>query len=306
MASVLTKRGKAAKEELVDENQRGLKITQLFINHLDRYHALPEIFDPEIEKAIMEDQIRNIENPKKLNFVKGLPTFSPSSVSKCDRELFYKALKYPKDEIPFYPYQKRWIRNGLAVHAAIQRDLLYAEKHLEKPMFEVARMRINNSPAWEHNLKRVIPFEDLGFQLFGMMDGILRYKPDNSKLGFEFKTKSTTITAIGNYKLKEPQETHVEQVTAYSLLFGLEEFILCYESLAKDSWNKGEEAKPDIKAFYVFVTKEQRKKVLEKFIRVAKAVKDKTLPDPDETKCIFCEWKKQCEKDALERAKNAS
>ena len=173
------------------------------------------------------------------------------------------------------------------------------EEYVKDAKYKVARMKapasVEGRPAWEHNLKNVKAYADLGFQVFGMMDGVLEYTPDNAKIGFEFKTKSTTIAAIGDYKLRTPQDGHVEQVTAYSLLFSLEEFLLVYESIAKDGWNKGAEAKPDVKAFYVKVTQEQRQALLDKFTRVAKAIKDKNLPDKNPTKCIFCPYKTLCE-----------
>lgn len=298
---LITGKGKAVKDDLgIDENfGRSKELTVAFIEHLDAYHSLDEKKNNNIELAILDDEINAIKNPKQIDFTRGLITFSPSSASKCERELYYKALKEVKDEQPFLPYQRRWMRNGSAVHAAVQKDLLFAEEYVKDAKYKVARMKapasVEGRPAWEHNLKNVRPFADLGFQVFGMMDGVLSYEVDGSKIGFEFKTKSTTVAAIGDYKLRAPQDGHVEQVTAYSLLFSLQEFLLVYETLAKDGWGKGVEAKPDVKAFYVKVTEEQRQALLDKFTRVAKAVREKVLPNPEPSKCIFCPYKKVCE-----------
>lgn len=298
---LITSKGKAIKDEMgIDENfGRGENLTKAFIGQVNAYHSLDEKFDKTLELELLEDELNNINNPKFIDFKRGLTTFSPSSASKCERELYYKALKEDKDEQPFTPQQRRWVRNGSAVHAAMQKDLLYSEKYLEDPAFKVARMKapasVAGRPAWEHNLKNVKHFEDKGFQIFGMMDGVLEYMPDGSKIGFEFKTKSTTISAVGDFKLKAPQEGHVEQCVAYSLLFGVSEFLIVYESLAKDGWNKGDEAKPDIKAFYINVTQAQKDALLAKFERVAAAVKAKEVPQPDLSKCIFCPYKDLCE-----------
>ncbi|MGQ8871400.1 hypothetical protein [Paenibacillus sp. TSA_86.1] len=98
-------------------------------------------------------ELRNLTNPKRINFERGLVTFSPSSASKCERELFYKALKVDKDEQEMFPYQKRWVRNGSAIHGAVQKDLIYAER-MDGAKFTVDRMP-DKTPAWEQNLKGV-------------------------------------------------------------------------------------------------------------------------------------------------------
>nr|BDD45015.1 hypothetical protein 10 [Bacillaceae bacterium] len=283
----------------VTERPRAEELTNAMLKHFERFHSLSEIYDRDIEEAILEDELENIRNPKQLNFEKGLVTFSPSSASKCERELFYKAKRFEKDDQPLEPYQRRWVRNGSAVHAAVQKDLLLAEAHLKNPSFRVVRMP-NGRPSWEHNLKDVKQFEYNGirFQVFGMMDGILRYK-DGSKVGFEFKTKSTTLGAIGRYKMKDAQESHKEQAVAYSLLFGVDEFLFVYESLAKDGWTKGKEAKPDLRCFYFKPSDQQKEELLQKFAFVAERVERDSIPAPDYSKCIFCPFKDQCEKDGI-------
>lgn len=298
--SLLIARGEELHNQIIG-SERGEELTKDMLQHFERFHALNEIYDKDIEESILLDELNNIRNPKQLNFEKGLVTFSPSSASKCERELYYKATHADKDEQPLLPYQRRWVRNGSAIHAAVQKDLLLAEVHLKNPAFTVEKMP-DGSAAWEHNLKNVKVFEHNGikFQIFGMMDGILRYK-DGSRIGFEFKTKSTTISAVGNYKMKDAQDGHKQQAIAYSLLFGIEEFLFVYESLAKDGWNKGLEAKPDLRAFYFRPTEAQKNQLLDKLSRVAKAVERGELPNPEFDKCIFCPFKEICDKDGLQQ-----
>ncbi|MFP3427608.1 hypothetical protein, partial [Pseudoalteromonas sp. SIMBA_162] len=85
-------------------------------------------------------------------------------------------------------------------------------------------------------------------------DGILQYK-DGSRVGFEFKTKSTKQDTI--HKLKKPSPSHIQQTVAYSLLFGIDEYLITYESVSKDEWRSGPIAYEDIKPFYVKVTEKQ-------------------------------------------------
>lgn len=299
--SLIIERGEEIHQKATQNKGRGKELSEAMLKHLERLHEMNEIQDNEIDLDIYEDEIEAIKKPKKPDFEKGLVTFSPSSVSKTDRELFYKAKKYPKDEKVFLPFQRRWVRNGSAIHAAVQKDLLYAEEHLKDPAFTVDRME-NGRPSWEHNLKDVKQVEHGGkrFQLFGMMDGILEYK-DGSKIGFEFKTKSTTIGAIGDFLMKDAQDSHKLQAIAYSLLFGVDEFIFLYESLAKDGWMKGEDAKPDMRAFYFKPTEAQKQELLDKFARVVDYVERNEKPEAvqDGSVYLFSEYKTQLKKDGV-------
>ncbi|MCW2279283.1 PD-(D/E)XK nuclease family protein [Heliophilum fasciatum] len=295
----LTNKAGAAKlRETVAElniSVRGTELTAAILDHFNRVHSGELMPDIEIERLLMETERLALEDDKSgLQFQKGIVTFSPSSASKCERELYFRADRIPKEEGEMMPYQRRWVRNGSAVHAAVQRDLLYAEKYLTDPAFTVVRTK-KGLPAWEKNVRQVRPLEYDGvkFQIYGMMDGVLQYR-DGLKIGFEFKTKSTTLGAIGHYKMKDAQEDHKTQCVAYSLLFGLREFLIVYESLAKDGWMKGHEAKPDIRAFYLNVTDEDRDKLLQKFAGVARKYYAKEMPSKDPEKCIFCPYKMKC------------
>jgi CRISPR/Cas system-associated exonuclease Cas4 (RecB family) len=280
------------------ENQRGRELANAIIAHFNDIHRKDLPVDFGIERSILQDEISAL-NGEKARFEKVM-TFTPSSASKCERELYYKASRFVKDESLLLPYQRRWTRNGSAVHRAVQKDLLYAEKYLEVPRFTVLRTK-TGKPAWERNIALIKQFEHNGirFQVYGMMDAVLLYMLDNSKIGFEFKTKSTTIGAVGTYKMKDAADYHKEQCIGYSLLFGLNEFLLVYESLAKDSWMKGEEAKEDIRAFYYEVTEDDRGKMLDKFAGVATKFYNREVPEFDPNKCLFCSYKEKCEIDKV-------
>lgn len=305
--SLITQKGRGSKKKYTPTVEaplvadRSQELAQAMKDHLNEFHTLPEQFNKQLEIDFLNNELQNLQKPKFVKFERGLVTFSPSSASKCKRELFYKALKVDKDEQVMFPYQKRWVRNGSAVHGAVQKDLLYAELVLPKPRFTVERMP-NGTPAWEHNLKDVKQVEHNGirFQLFGMMDGVLKYQ-DGSRVGFEFKTKSTTLGAIGDYKMKDAQDGHKEQCVAYSILFDVDEFLLTYESLAKDGWTKGKEAKSDIRPFYFKVTEQDRIALLDKFAEVAEMVADAEIPKAEFEKCLFCPFKTKCHTDTLDQ-----
>ncbi|WP_146259748.1 hypothetical protein [Paenibacillus silvae] len=99
----------------------------------DRFHLLP---DKPIEMTRLNMELRNLTNRKRINFEKGPVTFSPFSTSKCEREMFYKALKVDKDEQVMLPHQKRWLRNGSAIYDAVQKDKLNVWTVRSSPLIE--------------------------------------------------------------------------------------------------------------------------------------------------------------------------
>ena len=285
------------KRVLDNDSERGQRLAGALYNQFNALHSQDFFPDYQIESLLLDQKAHDLALIKNFERLpEGLISFSPSSASACKRGLVFKANREVKDEVLRYPYQRRWTRNSSAVHEAVQRDLLYCEKVLDNPVFTVHRLE-SGLPAWEQNIKthKVIEHNGVKFVLNGMCDGILEYKPDGSKVLFEFKTKSTTIGCVGTYKLKNVQEEHRIQAVAYSLLFGVDECIFMYESVAKDGWTKGADAKVDFRTFYVKVTEEDRQELLDKFAEVAKDFYDKKLP-AKEDKCFFCVYKEACER----------
>lgn len=285
------------KRVIEGESERGNRLAGGLYNQFQELHTQDFFNDYEIESLLIKQKQHDLEM---LNSYKTLPKdliiFSPSSASACGRGLFFKANKEEKDEVQRYPFQRRWTRNSSAVHEAVQRDLLYSERILNNPRFKVARLE-NGLPAWEENIKtcKIIEHNGVKFALNGMCDGILEYQPDGSKVLFEFKTKSTTIGAVGTYKLKQPAEEHKIQAIAYSILFGVDEAIFTYESVAKDGWTKGAEAKIDLRTFYIKITEEDRKNLLDRLSTIAKQFYNNEVPEKED-KCFFCVYKNVCEK----------
>lgn len=297
MAQLFSRQGAERLKKRVTENEseRGQRLAGALYNQMNDLHSIDFYSDYEVESLLLEEKKRDLDLIKNFERLpSGLISFSPSSASACGRGLVFKANKEEKDAVVRFPYQRRWTRNASAVHEAVQRDLLYCEKKLENPVFEVHRLE-NGLPAWEQNIKKAMEIEHNGvkFILNGMCDGILEYKPDGSKVLFEFKTKSTTIGCVGTWKLKEPAIEHRIQAIAYSIMFGIDEAIFMYESLAKDGWTKGEEAKVDFRTFYIKITEEERQQLLDRLSEIAKAYYEGEVP-AKEDKCFFCQYKNQC------------
>lgn len=285
------------KRVIEQDSERGQRLAGALYNQMNDLHSVDFYSNYEIESLLLKQKEHDLDKMKNFERLpEGLISFSPSSASACGRGLVFKANKEEKDEVIRYPYQRRWTRNSSAVHEAVQRDLLYCEKVLKNPIFMVERLE-SGLPAWEQNIKiaKVIEHNGVKFVLNGMCDGILNYTPDGSRVLFEFKTKSTTIGTVGTYKLKGVQEEHRIQAVAYSILFGVDEVVFMYESVAKDGWTKGAEAKVDFRTFYIKITEEDRKELLDRLSRIAEQYYAKKIPAKEDN-CFFCQYKTACER----------
>jgi hypothetical protein len=280
-----------------DTETLGKKMAQQLLDQFNLFNGMRHRRnDIEIETLLLKQMEHDIKLiGSEPDYPMDVVKFNPSGASKSNLELYYKAKGYEERHDDLYPYHDRWTRNASAVHSAVQRDLLYQEKFLPNPKFTVERTA-EGLPAWEQNILTWKEFEHNGqrFIINGMMDGILRYTPDGRKVGFEFKTKSGSIGQVGHYKMKDASESHKLQCVAYSLLFGIDDYIIFYESLAKDGWTKGIEAKPDIRAFHHHVTEEMRQELLDKFAFVCECVEKGIVPEHEPDKCFFSPFKYLC------------
>jgi PD-(D/E)XK nuclease superfamily len=289
----LTKKVRANKEV----EQRGKELITNFTNHIEEINS-KDYFDVlEVEELLLKEQEKLIEVMKtRKTYPRDIPRFSPSSASKCERELFFKAIKAKKDETTGYPFQRRWTRNSTAVHGAVQKQLLEAEVILDDPQFKVVRLE-TGLPAWEKNIEKwkVIEHNGVKFVIFGMCDGVLEYK-DGSHVGFEFKTKSNSVAQIKQVK---DINQYKDQLTAYSILFDVNEWLVKVESVAKDKWGTGEAARPDYKIFYHKVSKSDQTRLLNKWANVAANIEDGEISKADTSKCWFCPFKGVCQEVGL-------
>ncbi|MEH7117234.1 hypothetical protein V7128_07405 [Neobacillus vireti] len=267
----------------LDTSTKGEKMARQLIDMFNQLHSLDRLKDDRgIEELLVRQKLKEIEMiDSKPDYPQGLVKFNPSGASKTVYDLYLKGIGVPEKEEKF-PYHNRWTRNSTAIHTATQRDLLYCEKYVPNPAFTVVRTE-EGLPAWEDNILKWVKLEHHGaeFILNGKMDGILRYK-DGTLVGFEYKTKTNSIGQVGYYKLKDIADGHKMQCISYFLLFGIRDYIVMYEGIAKDQWNKGAEAKPDIRAFHFYVTDEMAEELLDKWAYVTKCVESGIEPDDKE------------------------
>lgn len=217
------------------------------------------------------------------------------------------------DDIPFRGRQRR---QGSAIIEYLQLDLVHMRKRLgDRAKFTVQEAPNNEMQAYEWMFedaaqnRRVFEYDGVRFAITAKPDGLLDYLPDGTPLLFEYKTKASGIRAM-NSKLdySGPQADHLRQVTAESLVFGIREGILLYESTQKPAWfsdednasvTKGQKTWrdgtpiPDIRPFYFYITDEMREALLRSLARQARTVYEGVKPDvtADMTsKCGFCPY----------------
>lgn len=281
----------------IKENTRASELEYALKAQFDMVNASSYFAKYEVEEIILRQaqyELMRIKN--RFEVPKQYVKFTPSSASKCKRELFYKAVRAKKDKQQNYPFNNRWTRNSTSIHQAVQRDLLYSKYLLENPSFVpkmVEKEGFGLLPAWEQIIEdyKIIRHNGVEFIVSGMMDGMLQYK-DGSTVGFEFKTKTHNNMQV--HKMTKAKAEHIQQCVTYSILFGIDEFVLFYESVPKDNWVAGAAALEDIKPFYIKVTDAQRKRMLNKFAEVAAMVETGELPEQQRSKCLFCPFKTIC------------
>lgn len=290
----------ALRANLTIENPKTL--ADEFTEMLNVWHALPETWDNALDAEIHRQYAEVLTKRKYLDF-KSQPYFSPSSANSDKRELYVK-LRGGKRDITERPaYQGRWTRIGTAIGDTIQRDLLFIEKHYEAKTGEKATFipeRTNEGyPKWEDFAKELVKVEHDGakFALFGTPDGILIHTPTGKRVGLEIKSKQTTAAQTSLYSMKEPKEDHVKQVTAYSVMYGVDDYIILYVNASKKSWvmtDDDYEKNPDIRAFHIEVSESGRQALLTDFADVVKAAATGEAPPLNLDKWTFNNYKTAC------------
>lgn len=286
-----------------------------FISMMDKWHGHKEIWDDELEAYILRSELEiRTTNRKRLAWgPKGTKYFSPSSANSDARELFMKLNKQPRDEQPVQPHQGRWRRIGTKWGDVIQTDLLFIEKHFKKefgehPAYKPEYVDVNGIlyPAWEKFAQKIVWIEHRGHNIpiLGQPDGIMRHLPTGKRVGLEIKSKQTTAAQTSAYSMREAKEDHFKQCVNYSIMYGtkeapLDDFIITYGNLSKKAWNMTEEdyeKNPDMRAFHVTVTEQDRIDLLDYYADILDAIDAGMPPKLDLDKWNFNNYKTACVK----------
>jgi hypothetical protein len=309
------------RHEARNEENIGERIEREFIEQLNMYYAHPKssFYIDRVERKFYEQKLRHLEFKPYPN--DGVITFGASGTDKCDREIYYRNQKIKPEKREDVPFRGRQRRQGTAIVDYVQLDLL----QMPEILGDAAKFRFAKLPSGEY------AFEDAAqrravftvrlpdgyvckLAITAKPDGILEY--EGRRLLFEYKTKATGLRAM-TQKLdyKGPDDHHIDQVVAESLVFGIREGIILYESTQKPSWFSDEDRKSvskgqktwangeplaDLRAFYFCVTEEQQRKLLAKLALQARNVYENVKPDVTVEmtgKCGFCPYFGHCQRD---------
>lgn len=287
---------------------------------MDAYYASPA-------SGFHDNRIARVFYEQKLRYLKwtpypddGLVTFGASGTDKCDLEVFFRNQKVKAPKSDDFPFRGRQRRQGSAIIEYLQLDMLHMPKVLgDKCKFFIDTLPFGVEPfakqggeyAFEDaaQQRKVFEYNGVKFAITAKPDGLLCYYDTDAPrpLIFEYKTKASGIKAM-NSKLdfKGPDGGHLRQVIAESLVFGIREGIILYESTQKPAWfsdadnasvTKGQKTWidgtpiPDIRPFYFNITDEMQEQLLADLARQAKLVYDGVQPKVTVDcvgKCGFC------------------
>jgi len=276
------------------------EVAQEFTQLLNDWHSQPEAWDSDIDRQIHRwyGEVGSVF-PKR-------PYFSPSSAKTCPRELYMKQMGAKKDGFLQPPHKGRWQRIGTNVGDMIQRDLLFIEKHYESKTGKVNRFSFERDmlgrPMFEDFAKKNKEVNHRGhkFYLFGLPDGIMRYVTEDGeevRIGLEVKSKQTSYSRTSLYSMKGPDEKHISQTVAYSEMYGVDYYIILYVNASKKGWEYSDEdfaKSPDIRAFGIEITEEDRLDLFDELTVVLDAVRDKKPPTIDLSNWTFNNFKTAC------------
>lgn len=266
------------------------KIAQEFFDYLNHWHSQPEIYDDALDAQI-HGWYANILNDKKRQVWApyGVPYFSPSSADADPRSLYEKLRGAKRENALEPPHQGRQKRIGTAIGDVIQRDILFAEKHLESPRFIFDRNEYGE-PLFENFAKvsKTITHNGKTFALLGTPDGILLYIADDGstlRIGLEVKSKQTTYAKTSPYSMRNgPDTSHVEQCIVYSEMYNVDYYLILYVNGARKSWDMTPEEfekNPDIAVFGIEITDEMRNRVFDGFADILTMAEAGTPPNTD-------------------------
>ena len=236
-----------------------------------------------IAESFIDDLVYTIEKANASDYV---PTksFKPSSISGCERSLFYQLTGVQPDEQSSGMNLIGICESGTDRHESIQHYIQQMNFfNIDCEWLDVGEY------LQENNIKDPVVISKVGnetklfsekYNMRFMCDGLIRYK------GQLYIVEIKTESSFKYNKHDEPHADHKLQATCYSMCLKVPSVLFIYEN--RDNCSK--------KAFLTHVTSPMIRNVEEKINRVNRYVDNDILP-PREDKCTYCNYKNQCRKD---------
>jgi hypothetical protein len=269
---------------------------------LNAWHSAPEVYDDALDAQIhkwyadiLSDKSRKVWPPR------GIPYFSPSSADTDPRALYEKVRGAKREISASQPNQGRQTRIGTAIGDVIQRDILFAEKHMSASRFSFERTD-RGEPMFENfaQIAKRINHRGKQFALYGTCDGIMRYVSEDGevlRVGLEIKSKQSTYAKTSPYSMRNgAEDKHVKQCVCYSIMYDVDIYVIIYVNGARKAWDMSAEdfeKNPDIMAFGVYITDADRAEILDHFADIVTAADDGTPPKTDISRWTFNPFKRR-------------
>lgn len=276
-----------------------MELSKALSKQLDTFHTYAQPYDDPLNIWLHQAYADVIREGKNVNF--GDIYFSPSSANACPRSLYHKAKKAKRDVKAWQPHQRRWVSLGTMIGDMLQYEMLLCERHYEKmtgtkPRFTMALVDGGTRPAFEDFIFKQHKVEHNGekFSLLGTSDGIMVDNETGNLVGLEIKSKQQTPSTTSIRAMTSPKDDHIRQCVCYSIMYGVDKYVIAYYNGAKKAWDMSEEdyAKtPDLRLFDVDVSQSQKNDVLDFFADITRRVRENDPPLPDLLKWKFNDYK---------------
>lgn len=260
--------------------RNSLKNVMRLIDAANNAAPVESLFLMDLKRCIELTEMQNSRPPSK--------TYKPSSM-KCIRNMFYQVTGADQDDtIPSYTLVGI-CNSGTDIHARVQSymtqmkscgiDCEYVDVGEFVKMRGLSDIEVVSKSGWETKLYHK------KYNMSFLTDGIIRYQGRY----YIVEIKTETSYKWGTRKGVDP--VHMDQATAYSIAFGIDDVLFLY--ITRDT--------VDIKTFMFHVDSDRKQALVGKIDTCNGYVESQMIPpmpsDVDRKTCEYCSYKGRCRKD---------
>lgn len=280
------------------------KIADKFIEEFNMYCRADQAPDRKVMLELFQQYVEVWQKQEEEEYTPKQPVqFRPSSTGSDLRSLALLAQGAEEDKREVQAHQYRWTNMGTKTGDFIQETVLQMEKHFPRLFGRPCSFRFDRTeegyPMFEEFSTTTKEFD--GWEVRGSTDGIIIYTNaetgEETRLGLEVKSKSTTNARTSYNSLKEAEPSHTWQVRTYAELFDVDCYLVLYLNLSKFRWHLTQEYQdkyPDFRVFAVDTSKTFREQAIGRFQQAYDSAQTGELPKLDYTKWLFNGYKQAC------------
>lgn len=296
------------------------KMADTFTEQFDKFCATGKDTDEALTKWLYTKYLDVLDFNPLYHIQDEMVFFRSSSTGSCIREQTMKALDFMEGTKRAdvhglkAPYQTRWTSIGTHVGDIMQFFVLLMEKHYERLVGEPCAFHFERDgegyPMFEQFTTTCKTFEsgNIKWATGGSVDGIMIYTDHDTgkeyRVGLEVKSKQTSAARTSLYSMKEAEKKHVLQVTNYAELHDLDYYLIVYLNTSHKGWVYSPEdyqKSPDFRVFGLEITKEDKKKAMNRFWEAMENAHAGTFPPLDLGAWTFNDYKYACAKSLTDK-----